>query len=89
MNKMKKQYRFSSGESIAADVDDLRALQQQLTEYLNNYLELYENLDDESYIARGNGFCEAKYSEDFVEGQIAKYRQRLSEVEGWLAAEKD
>ncbi len=85
---MKKQYRFSSGETISADVEDLQALQQQLTEYLNNYLELYESLDDESYIARGNGFCEAKYSEDFVEGQIAKYRQRLAEVEGWLAAEK-
>ena len=66
----------------------MQALQQQLTEYLNNYLELYESLDDESYIARGNGFCEAKYSEDFVEGQIAKYRQRLAEVEGWLATER-
>lgn len=85
---MKKQYRFSSGETISANVEDLQALQQQLTEYLNNYLELYESLDDESYIARGNGFCEAKYSEDFVEGQIAKYRQRLAEVEGWLAVEK-
>ena len=86
---MKKQYYFSSGDRIEADKDDLRALQQQLTEYLNNYLELYESLDDESYIARGNGFCEAKYSEDFVESQISKYRQRLSEVEEWLAAEKD
>lgn len=82
---MKKQYRFSTGETITADADDLKALQRQLTEYLNNYLELFESLDDESYIARGNGFCEAKYSEDFVEGQIAKYRQKLAEVTGWLA----
>lgn len=82
---MKKQYRFSTGETITADADDLKALQRQLTEYLNNYLELFESLDDESYIARGNGFCEAKYSEDFVEGQIAKYRQKLAEVIGWLA----
>ncbi|MBO4481945.1 MAG: hypothetical protein J5719_05270 [Bacteroidales bacterium] len=50
---------------------------------------MYESLDDESYIARGNGFCEAKYSEDFVESQISKYRQRLSEVEEWLAAEQN
>lgn len=81
---MKKNYRYSTGETLKADKEDLLLLQQQNQEYLNNYLELFDSLGDESYIARGNGFCDAKYSEDFVEGQIAKYRQRLAEIEKWL-----
>lgn len=82
---MKKNYRYSTGETLTANKEDLILLKKRNQEYLDNYLELLDNLDDESYIARGNGFCDAKYSEDFVEGQIAKYRQRLAEVEMWLS----
>jgi len=35
-------------------------------------------------VARGNGFCETKYSEDFIESQIAKYRQRVQDINQWL-----
>lgn len=86
---MKKQYRFSSGEMVVANRRELREMQRQISEYLNNYQELLNSLDDESYIARGNGFCESKYSEDFVESQITKYRKRLAEIESWLLLADD
>lgn len=86
---MKKQYRFSSGEMVVANRWELREMQRQISEYLNNYQELLNSLDDESYIARGNGFCESKYSEDFVESQITKYRKRLAEIESWLLLADD
>ena len=41
-------------------------------------------MEDDKYVARGNGFCDRKFSEDFLEGQIAKYRTRVKELEGWL-----
>ena len=41
-------------------------------------------LDDDAYIARGNGFCDAKYSPDFIEGQQEKYRRRIADLRKWL-----
>lgn len=53
---------------------------------LLNYEELEVDMeDDAAYVARGNGFCDAKYSEDFLEGQIEKIRTRISELEKLLA----
>ena len=82
---MKKTYRFSSGEIIQADRNELLALLEQYRQYRQNYVELFGSLEDADYVARGNGFCDTKYSEDFVEGQIEKYRARVKELGNWLA----
>ncbi|MCR4737858.1 MAG: hypothetical protein K5846_06820 [Bacteroidales bacterium] len=82
---MKKTYRFSSGEIIQADRQELLALLEQYRQYRQNYVDLFGSLEDADYVARGNGFCDTKYSEDFVEGQIEKYCQRIREMEHWLA----
>lgn len=75
-------FRFSDGETV--EVDQLQELLKQNELYLQNYLELADEIDDPSYVARGNGFCETKYSEDFIESQIAKYRQRVQDINQWL-----
>lgn len=80
----KKQYRYSTGETIEADTEDLKRLLEENRQYLDNYLDLYSSSEDDEYVARGNGFCDRKFSEDFLEGQIAKYRTRVKELEGWL-----
>ena len=52
---------------------------------LLNYEELEVDMeDDAAYIARGNGFCDAKYSEDFLQGQADKIRVRIAELEKML-----
>lgn len=81
---MKKRYTFSTGETIEADIDDLRRLLAENQQHLDNYEEVYCSLDDDDYVARGNGFCDRKYSDDFIEGQIEKYAQRVKEIEGWI-----
>ena len=81
---MKKRYTFSTGEYIEADLEDLRRLLAENKQYLENYEEVYGSLEDDDYVARGNGFCDRKYSDDFVEGQIEKYAQRVKELEGWI-----
>lgn len=83
---MNKRYNFSTGESFEADAADLLAAYKQNALYIQNYQEVFENLDDASYVARGNGFCDSKYSEDFIEAQLAKYQQRQRELEGWMRA---
>ena len=43
------------------------------------------SLEDDDYVARGNGFCDRKYSDNFIEGQLEKYAQRVKEIERWIA----
>lgn len=87
--EMKKKYSFEIGESFEADLDDLRKLLAENKQYLDNYAELFCSLEDDEYVARGNGFCDRKYSDDFVEGQMEKYTQRIAMLERWIAEWKE
>ena len=82
-------YIFMDGEIIETDLEGLTRLLKENRQYLENYIEVFDSLDDDEYIARGNGFCDRKYSDDFIEGQIAKYRQRVNDVESWIAEAKN
>ena len=82
---MKKRYIFSTGEHIEADLEDLQRLLSDNKQFLENYEEVFSSLDDDDYVARGNGFCDRKYSDDFIEGQMEKYAQRVKEIEKWIA----
>lgn len=58
------------------------ASQQQL---LANYEELEVDIeDDDAYIARGNGFCDAKYSSDFITEQIDRIKNHIAELQQML-----
>ncbi len=81
---MKKRFTFSTGEHIEADLNDLQRLLSDNKLYLENYEEVFSSLEDDDYVARGNGFCDRKYSDDFIEGQIEKYTQRVKEIQKWI-----
>lgn len=60
-------------------------LQQQL-EQAQHLLQSYQDIDtdqadDESFIARGNGFCDSKYSQDFIDMQIAQLTARIADLQ--------
>ena len=58
---------------------------EQQRKLLLNYEELEVDMEyDSAYVARGNGFCDAKYSEDFLQGQADKIRARIAELERML-----
>ena len=82
---MKKHFTFTTGEHIDADLEDLQGLLQENQQYYDNYEEVFSSLEDDEYVARGNGFCDRKYSDDFIEGQLEKYAQRVKEIERWIA----
>lgn len=81
---MKKRYTFSSGESFEADIKDLKRLLVENQQYVDNYEDVLSSLYDNDYIARGNGFCDRKYSDDFVESQLEKYKYRVEELKKWI-----
>ncbi len=84
MKTNKKSYRYSSGETFQADLDDLKRLLSERKGYLDNYQEVFSSLDDDDFVARGNGFCDRKYSDDFIEGQIAKYQSEILQLTDWI-----
>lgn len=85
---MRKHYTFSDGESFLADEAELRQRLEDNLGYLRNYEEVASCLDDDAYVARGNGFCDAKYSPDFIEGQKEKYHHRVEDLQKWLNEHK-
>ena len=84
---MKKRFTFSSGESFEADIDDLKRLLAENQQCKENYEDVYSSLEDDDHVARGNGFCDRKYSDDFVESQIGKYTKRIEELKKWMLDE--
>lgn len=37
--------------------------------------------DDDAFVARGNGFCDRKYSDDFLQLRIAQLTARVAELQ--------
>ncbi len=61
----------------------LQELQKKLAQIehaIANYEELGSDLDNPEYVARGNGFCDSKYSEDFIESQLEKLKTERIEI---------
>lgn len=62
----------------------MTSLKQQLEEtlgLLDSYQELsIDQEEDDSFVARGNGFCDRKYSDDFLQMQIAQLTARAAEL---------
>ena len=61
------------------------SLEEEL-EYTQRLLRSYQDLavdqeDDDAFVARGNGFCDRKYSEDFIEMQVAQMTARIADLE--------
>ena len=60
-------------------------LEQQLEDaqrLLASYQELaIDQEDDDAFVARGNGFCDRKYSEDFIEMQVAQITARIADLQ--------
>lgn len=62
----------------------MKTFKEQLEETLR-LLDSYQDLsvdqeDDDAFVARGNGFCDRKYSDDFLQMQIAQLTARAAEI---------
>ena len=58
--------------------EELEAAQKLLQSYQDLAVEQEE---DDAFVARGNGFCDRKYSEDFIEMQVAQITARVADLE--------
>ncbi len=66
----------------------MNTLEQELAE-AQRLLASYQDLavdqeDDDSFVARGNGFCDRKYSDDFLQMRIAQLTARVAELQNQI-----
>ena len=60
---------------IEKELDEARRL-------LASYQDLaVDQEDDDAFVARGNGFCDRKYSDDFIQMRIAQITARVADLE--------
>ena len=63
----------------------MKSIDQEL-EAARRLLASYQDLaveqeDDDAFVARGNGFCDRKYSDDFLQMQVAQLTARIAQLE--------
>lgn len=62
----------------------MKDTQEELEETLRllaSYEEIAtEQWDDDAFVARGNGFCDRKYSDDFLQLRISQLAARASQL---------
>ena len=57
--------------------EELEAARRLLASYQDLAV---EQEDDDAFVARGNGFCDRKYSDDFLQMQIAQLTARAAAI---------
>lgn len=61
---------------------DLKKQLEETQRLLDSYIDLAtDQADDDAFVARGNGFCDRKYSDDFLEMQIAQLTARVANLQ--------
>ncbi len=61
--------------------DSVKEKLDKVNRAIANYEELFSDIDDPEYMARGNGFCDSKFSEAFIESQLERLRLEKKELE--------
>lgn len=82
---MKKTFCFD-GESISfqASREELNLKLADVEQLIANYQEVASDLYSDAYMARGNGFCDTKYSEDFLDARLADLQSKADQLERWI-----
>ena len=53
---------------------------EELDEVMRLLASYQDQEDDDAFVARGNGFCDRKYSDDFLQMRIAQLTARAAEL---------
>ena len=82
---MTKTFKFNNETlPFQADLETLKNKLLEVRQLIINYQEVESDLDSVEYMARGNGFCDTKYREDFLDRRIADLSQKAIQLEQWI-----
>ena len=86
MCNVRKQFKYI-GERVgfSASIDELAQELAKKQSALQLLLEVDDDLDDETFISRANGYATTKWGRDVIEDRIELYKSQIVQIEQWIA----
>lgn len=86
MNLVKKQFRYiEETVGFSATIDDLNNELAKKEKALQYLIDLEDDLDDELFISRANGYATTKWGRDVIEDKIELYKSQIRQLKEWIA----
>lgn len=86
MNLVKKQFRYvEETVGFSVTIDDLNNELAKKEKALQYLIDLEDDLDDELFISRANGYATTKWGRDVIEDRIELYKSQIRQLKEWIA----
>ena len=85
MNKIRKQFRYTEDKIyFTASIGELKIILGKKQSALQALLEIEDDLDDEIFTSRANGYATTKWGKDVIEERIELYKSQIAQLEQWI-----
>ena len=85
MMDIKKQFKYNDDSlSFSMTLAELETELKKKEQALLNLLELTDDLDDETFVSRANGYATTKWGKDVIEDKIEQYKKQIVQLNIWI-----
>ena len=85
MMDIKKQFKYNDDSlSFSMTLAELKTELKKKEQALLNLLELTDDLDDETFVSRANGYATTKWGKDVIEDKIEQYKKQIVQLNIWI-----
>lgn len=82
---IKKQFKYNDDSlSFSMTLTELKTELKKKKQALLNLLELTDDLDDETFVSRANGYATTKWGKDVIEDKIEQYKKQINQLNIWI-----
>ena len=82
---IKKQFKYNDDSlSFSMTLAELETELKKKEQALLNLLELTDDLDDETFVSRANGYATTKWGKDVIEDKIEQYKKQIVQLNIWI-----
>lgn len=82
---IKKQFKYNDDSlSFSMTLAELKTELKKKEQALLNLLELTDDLDDETFVSRANGYATTKWGKDVIEDKIEQYKKQIVQLNIWI-----
>ena len=82
---IKKQFKYNDDSlSFSMTLAELETELKKKEQALLNLLELTDDLDDETFVSRANGYATTKWGKDVIEDKIEQYKKQIAQLNIWI-----
>ena len=82
---IKKQFKYNDDSlSFSMTLAELETELKKKEQALLNLLELTDDLDDETFVSRANGYATTKWGKDVIEDKIEQYKKQIDQLNIWI-----